>query len=209
VLASADGVYTVAVRITDAAGNQIVVTKQIRLDRSRPTITETGLTPGGVYLLGQTITLKITDSDVDDVKTVTAKLDSTTLGVVANGTATDTISTDSLTAGTHRVTITATDQLGNQSTLTVTFTIQVTTGGLQAAVNDGVSRGLVDYSLSVQLNNNLGAAQAAINRGDKASARVQLQTFIGRIQSVAGTKKVDPAYAGMLIGWANSLIAQL
>ena len=61
----------------------------------------------------------------------------------------------------------------------------------------------------MQLNNNLQTAQAAIARGDIAGAKSQLQSFISKVQSNAGAKKIDPAYAAMLIGWANSLLAQL
>ena len=202
-LTGTDGVKTVSVRVTDAAGNSVVVSKQVRLDRSGPSITESGLTNGGVYDLNQLIKVTFGATDADNVKTLVATLDTKAL---ASGT---TISTNTLTAGGHQLVITATDALGNKSTLTINFTIRVSTGGLSGAVNDGVSRGLVDYSVSVQLNNALGAAQSAINRGDKAGAKSQLQSFIAKIQSNAGARKIDAGYAAQLIGWANDLIASL
>jgi hypothetical protein len=193
----------VAVRVTDAAGNAVVVSKQVRLDRSGPAITETGLTNGAVYDLAQLIKITFNATDADNVKTLVATLDTK---AITSGT---TLSTDTLAAGVHQLLITATDSLGNQTTITINFTIRVSTAGLTGAVNDGVSRGLIDSSLGGQLNNNLGAAQSAINRGDKAGAKTQLQLFITKIQSNAGSKKIDAGYAAQLIGWANSLIAQL
>jgi hypothetical protein len=202
-LTGSDGVKTVAVRVTDAAGNAVVVTKQVRLDRSGPAITESGLTDGSVYDLNQLIKITFGATDADNVSSLAATLDAK---AIASGT---TLSTDTLTAGAHQLVITATDALGNKTTLTINFTIRVSTGGLTGAVNDGVSRGLVDSSLGVQLNNAVGAAQSAINRGDKTGAKSQLQSFIAKIQSNAGSKKIDAGYAAQLIGWANSLIAQL
>jgi hypothetical protein len=202
-LTGSDGVKTVAVRVTDAAGNAVVVTKQVRLDRSGPAITESGLTDGSVYDLNQLIKITFGATDADNVSSLVATLDTK---AIASGT---TLSTDTLTAGAHQLVITATDALGNKTTLTINFTIRVSTGGLTGAVNDGVSWGLVDSSLGVQLNNAVGAAQSAINRGDKAGAKSQLQSFIAKIQSNAGSKKIDAGYAAQLIGWANSLIAQL
>jgi hypothetical protein len=202
-LPDADGVQTVSVRVTDAAGNSVVVSKQVRLDRSGPAITETGLTNGAVYDLGQLIKITFGASDVDGVKSMAATLDTK---AIVSGT---TINTESLGAGSHTLVITATDLVGNTSTLTITFVLRVTTAGLTSAVNDGVSRGQIDYSLSVQLNNNLGAAQSAINRGDKAGAKSQLQSFISKVQSNAGSKKIDAGYAAQLIGWANDLISRL
>jgi hypothetical protein len=202
-LTGADGVKTVAVRVADAAGNSVVVTRQVRLDRSGPAITESGLTNGGVYDLNQLIKITFGATDADNVKSMLATLDTK---AITSGT---TLSTSTLTAGAHQLVITATDALGNKSSLVINFTIRVSTGGLSGAVNDGVGRGLVDGSLAVQLNNNLGAAQSAINRGDKAGAKAQLQAFISKIQSNGGSRKLDAGYAAQLIGWANDLIAQL
>jgi len=202
-LVGADGVFTVAVRVTDAAGNSVVVTQQIRLDRSGPAINETGVTNGAVYDLGQKITLTFSASDADGVKTTTATLDAAT--ALTSGM---TILTNMLTAGVHSIVITATDGLGNTATMTVTFTIRVSTGGLQGAVSDGANRNLVDRAMEVQLNNKLQSAQAAINRGDKASARSMLQAFIDQVKSNAG-KKIDAGYAAQLIGWASDILSRL
>ncbi len=202
-LTGADGLYTVAVRITDLSGNTVVVTKQIRLDRSGPAITDSGIANGAVYDVGTTLTLNFGASDTDGVKTVAATLDTTT--GLKSGVA---ISTDTLTAGLHTVVITATDQLGNVSSVSVTFTIRVTTGGLQSAVGDGVARKQVDASVQSVLVNKLQSAQAAINRGDKTSARNMLNAFISAVSSNSG-KKIDAGYAAMLIGWANDVLARL
>jgi hypothetical protein len=209
VLGDSDGLYNVAVRITDNAGNQTLTTKQIRLDTSGPALTETGLTNGQIVGLGQTITLKISDTDADGVSSIGAQLDGTALAAALNGTTTDTINTDGLTAGQHTLTITATDALGNKTTLTVTFTLVVTAAGLASAVQDGQNRGLIDQSLSIQLQNKMGAINAAISRGDKVSAKLLLQSFIAYIQSNASQKKIDAGYSSSLIGWASSLVASL
>ena len=202
ILTGADGVYTVAVRVTDTAGNSTVVTKQVRLDRSGPAVTVGGVGNGSVYDLGQKITVTFAATDASGVANVAATLDSK---AIVNGTV---ISTNTLTAGTHKIVVTATDALGNKTQVEVTFTLRVSTAGLQGAVDDGANRNLLDRPMQVQLNGKLQSAQAAINRGDKASAKSMLQSFISQVQSNSG-KKIDAAYAAQLVGWANDILSRL
>lgn len=86
--------------------------------------------------------------------------------------------------------------------------IRVSTGGLQSAVSDGVSRGLINGSLSSTLNTKLSSAQAALNRGDRNTARNHLTSFINTVNQNAG-KKIDAAYAALLLNWANDLMSRL
>ena len=67
---------------------------------------------------------------------------------------------------------------------------------------------LVDSSVSSTLNSKLGSAQAAINRGDKNTARQHLQSFISNVEQNAG-KKIDAAYAALLLNWANDILSRL
>ena len=130
--------FTVLVRVADTAGNVATMSKQIRLDRSGPKV-NVGVANGSDYDLGKQIVVTFSATDATAVASVTAKLDATK-ALTSGGS----ISTNTLTAGTHTITVTATDALGNDTTVIVTFVIQVSTGGLQSAVSDGASKNLVD-----------------------------------------------------------------
>jgi hypothetical protein len=202
-LVGEDGVYTVLVRVTDAAGNAITVSKQVRLDRSGPKTTIGGVANGNVYDLGQTITVTFSATDASTVASVSATLDSTK--TLTNGAV---IKTNTLTAGVHTIQVTATDALGNQTTTSVTFTIRVSTNGLQGAVADGQGRKLVDNSVASTLITKLKSAQAAIDRGNAGTARQHLESFMASVAANAG-KKIDAAYAALLLNWANDLLSRL
>jgi hypothetical protein len=104
--------------------------------------------------------------------------------------------------------ITATDALGNVSTVTITFQVLPTCAGLINAVYDGVARGLVSSTMQSTLLAALQSAQAAINNHNNPSARNNLNSFIAQVQAQSG-KKIDAGYAALLINWAQNLISRL
>jgi hypothetical protein len=205
-LSGADGLYTVAVKVTTNAGTVTVFTKQVRLDRTGPTATYTITAPtnGSAYDVGKVVTLTYSGSDPDNVASITASIDGTT--AVATG---GTFNTETLAAGTHTIVITATDGLGNVSTTTITIQVHATVAGLTTAVNDGrTANKITSSTTSSQLLSYLSSAQAALNANNHTLAKSYLASFVSYAQAQSGTT-ITAAYATLLIGWANDLIARL
>jgi hypothetical protein len=216
-IVGADGLYTVAAKVTDVAGNEFTYTytRTVRLDTTGPAINTSSLSSS--YRLGQTITLNFSASDADDAK-VKATLDPTsapprsvTCGndtTVNTPVCTMTIATDSLTAGVHSIVLTGTDALGNISTRTISFTIVVDASGLIAAVNDGVASGKINRLVGAALNVILSIVQGLIARGQYALAKLALQGFETVVSAAASRDLITGGYGGQLVGWSASLRAQ-
>jgi len=75
------------------------------------------------------------------------------------------------------------------------------------ALSDGVASGKVTGNI-VNMMMKLQSAAAALLRGDRASAKGLLATFVLQVQSAAG-KSIAADYATLLVGWANDLTARL
>jgi hypothetical protein len=117
--------------------------------------------------------------------------------------------TETLGAGTHTIVITAKDGLANVSTTTITIQVHATVSGLTKAVNDGVTAARITSSTtSSQLLSYLSSAQAALNANNHASAKTYLASFVSLATAQSGVT-INAAYAALLIGWANDLIARL
>ena len=198
-----DGLYVVAVRVTDLAGNSRVTSLAIRLDTSGPAITDALSAPSnnGSYDVGQSVTFTFGASDVDGVSTTTAYLDRT-ITLSSGGL----FNTETLLAGSHSIVVTATDALGNTTTTTVLLQVHATAAGLVTALNDGVRNGKITTNIN-NLVTKLQAAQAAYARGDNATARGLLSTFLNQESSQAG-KGIDAAYSALLVNWTNDLISR-
>jgi hypothetical protein len=116
---------------------------------------------------------------------------------------------ETLVAGTHTITITAKDGLGNIATTTITFQVHATISGLTTAVNDGFRNGLITSSVTAsKLLALLQLAQNALNAGNHTQAKSYLSSFVSVVQQQSG-KTITTAYANLLIGWANDLISRL
>jgi Ca2+-binding RTX toxin-like protein len=205
-LTGADGLYTIAVRVTDKAGNATVVKQSVRLDRSGPATTYSITAPanGGSYDVSQAVTLSYNATDVDNVASLTAMLDGATS--LVSGTS---FNTESLMAGVHTIVITGKDGLGNVSSTSISFQVHATLYGLYTAVSDGVTRGQVtSSSVASQLQSDLQSAQAALFAGNHTSAKSYLATFVTQVQTGSGTT-INAAYASLLVNWAQDLIARL
>jgi hypothetical protein len=181
-------------------------TKQVRLDRTGPTVSYsiTSPTNSGSYDVGQLVTLTDSASDPDNVGSISATLDGATS--VASGVA---FNTETLAAGAHSIVITAKDGLGNVSTTTVTIQVHATVAGLTKAVNDGVSSAKITSSAtSSQLLSYLSSAQAALNANNHTSAKSYLASFVSLVQAQSGVS-INAAYAALLVSWAQDLIGRL
>jgi hypothetical protein len=205
-LTGADGLYTIAIKATTNAGDVGTYTKQVRLDRSGPAIsyTITAPTNAGSYDAGQVVTLTDSASDVDNIGSLGAVLDGAT--VLTSGVG---FNTETLSAGTHTIVITARDGLGNVSTTTVTFTVHATVAGLTKAVNDGVTAAkITSTTTSNQLLSYLSSAQTALNANNHVSAKTYLASFVSAVQAQSGGY-INAAYAAFLVSWAQDLILRL
>jgi hypothetical protein len=204
-LPAADGLYTVAVRVVDLAGNVSVFTQSVRLDTAGPSVSAALTPPGlsGSYDLGASVTLTVAATDVSGIASLTARLDGSIS--LANGSSLDLFS---LNAGTHTIVVTAADGVGNVSTQTLTFEVHATVGGLLNAVAYGRAHGLVSSSQQNQLTSILQSAQTALASGDSATAKTRLNSFVTQVQSQSGTG-IDAAFAARLVNWTQDLIAHL
>jgi hypothetical protein len=205
-LPAADGIYTVVVKLLDVAGNTGTYSQTLRLDRTGPAITSTMTAPtnSGSYDLGTNPTFTYGATDVDSVSTIGATLDSSTTNISSGSS----INLYTLGAGTHTLTIKATDGLGNVSTTTVTFQIHSTISGLINAVNYGGTSGYINSSTQSTLLSILNSAKAAQTAGNTASAKSYVNQFITQVQS-AGSVKIAASYAALLVSWGQDLYARM
>jgi hypothetical protein len=111
---------------------------------------------------------------------------------------------DTLTAGTHTIVMTATDQLGNASTTTITFQVHATVSGQINAVNQGAQRGFITSATQPKLVAMLQAVQAYLNGGNKAGAKAQLNAYISYVKTQSGSS-INASYAARLVNWAQDL----
>ena len=201
-LVGPDGEYTVAVRVTDWAGNTFTTTKQVRLDRTGPVITPASPLDGRVIDVSEVITFQYGTSDVSGVASSSATLDGHS---IANG---GSIDAGLLSAGAHTITITATDALGNGSARTITFRVEATIAGLIHEINEAVADGEIAANQQNALLVKLNAAQAALDGGNISSAQTNLQDLINLVNAQTG-KKISVEIAGSLVDWVTDLIGRL
>ncbi len=196
-LSSGDGVYTLAVRVTDLAGNVTTSTLTVRLDTAAPTITPTlstaqGTMGAGTYDASAGITASISATDVDGISSTTSKVDGATFsGSVIN--------VYTLTAGSHTLSVTSVDGLGNASTVSVTFTINPSLTGVQDLVKYAYSAGLIAYAVETSL---LGYLTNTSN-----TLAQDLTNFENAVSADVSSSKVTSAEASLFQSWAQALAA--
>ncbi|MGH7763837.1 MAG: hypothetical protein ACREOM_05405, partial [Candidatus Dormibacteraceae bacterium] len=206
-LPAVDGLYNVTIRATTNAGNIGTYTKQVRLDRTGPTISYSITTPtnSGSYDVGQSVTLNYSGSDPDNVTSISAVVDGSTSGLTS-GVA---FNTEMLAPGVHTVVITAQDSFGNVSTATFSFSVHAAVDGLKTAVNDGVATWeITSTSVSAQLLSYLTSALKALKTGNHTSAKAYLGSFVNLVQVQNGAY-IATADASLLLAWATDLIGRL
>jgi hypothetical protein len=201
-LTGADGTYTIAAMVTDQAGASATVTRTITLDTVGPTVTASlgAPTNGTVYDVGAALSITWNTGDATSgVISSGAKVDGTTISST-----TRLIDIDSLTAGTHTITVTATDAAGNVTAINLTLVIRPTAKGILAAINDGAARGWMTAaektSLVSAINNVIGAGGA--------SGQAKLRQFISAVQyPPAG--QLNAVFQALLLSWANDLLTRI
>ncbi|HLN59908.1 MAG TPA: Ig-like domain-containing protein, partial [Symbiobacteriaceae bacterium] len=138
--------------------------------------------------------------NLSGVDTVAATLDG---AAVADGQA---VQLWTLAPGAHTLTVTATDRAGNSQTQTVTFTVQVAYGGLEALKHWFADHGYIDNQGVVNsLDQKLRAARAAHERGQHETEDSILRAFIAEVQAQTGKHIFEPA-GSTLASWAQTMI---
>jgi len=187
--------------VTDQAGNAIGLTRTITLDTTGPTVSASlgAPTNGTAYDVGARLALTWTASDATSgVISSGAKADTQTISSSGVG-----IDIDSLTAGVHTVTVTATDAAGNITAISLVYTIKPTAKGILAAINDGAARGWMTAAekstLVSAINNVIGASGGSVPP--------KLRGFISQVQSATVAQLVT-AFQTLLLNWANDLLSR-
>ena len=177
-LPSADGTYIVFVSVADKSGNTLIVTQKVILDRTAATIAASLSAPnnGTFYDVGTPITLNWTATDLNGVSSSSGSSEGQTISSSGGN-----IDVAVMTAGTHTVTISATDKAGNVSTMTLTFTIHATPQGLMNAINDGAARGWISASFKTTLTTQLQQVIKGL-QSSSASGAAKLRQFISYLQ---------------------------
>ena len=200
-LPSPDGTYTVAVMVADKAGNTVVATQRVILDRTGPAITAALSTPnnGTYYDVGSPVVLTWSATDAHGLGTSSASIEGQTISASGGS-----IDIDSLIAGTHTVTVTQRDALGNVSTKAISFTIRATAKGILNAINDGAARGFMTAAEKTTLTN---AINNVIN-ANGGGAPTKMRGFISQLQS-ATAAQLNAAYKTLLLNWANDAYSRM
>ena len=170
----------------------------------RPTITDSLSTPnnGTFYDVGTPITLIWAATDLNGVKISSATIEGQTISSSGG-----TIDVDVLTAGTHTVTITATDKAGNTTISSLTFTIHATPQGLINAVNDGLARGWITKAYASTLVTQLQQVIKGL-QSSTANGKAKLQQFISYVQYPT-KNALTPAFQTLLLSWGNDLYSRM
>ncbi|MEV5965478.1 ThuA domain-containing protein [Kribbella sp. NPDC051952] len=172
---SADGTHTVTVRASDTAGNVSEPSSvSVKIDRTPPSTTVTGLTSGGSLGVASTATVAATAADAlsgpagvtlaVDGKPVVGKLDGVVLGL-----------------GAHKLTATALDAAGNSSVTTVPFTVVTSYAEAVKLVDRYRLAGKVPLATATVMKVQLGIAARANRR---LVALVALELFLAQARTV-------------------------
>jgi hypothetical protein len=175
-----DGVSVVQARATDEADTTSeVATTTIKVDRTTPTVSITGIADGAELDVAAVSTAVVTTADATSgVAERVIRLNGVVVGSPVS------IDALSLLTGTHRLEITVKDGAGNQLTRTVTFEVVATYAGGKRLVKRLDDENKVSAKLGKQLKKELRAAKRAAKRGDESQARSALKRFKALASSV-------------------------
>lgn len=197
----ADGLYDVAFRAADQAGNQSAVSHAtFRIDSTAPMLSVTSPMAAN-YSPDQMIAIAWSAADaMSGVASSTAMLDG---APVANGQMVDALT---LSLGAHTLTVTATDLAGNSTTVTVSFEVMVTYDSLEAVKHHFYAMGWIDNEGTVKsLDQKLRAALSAHDKGNHNAENNILGAFLSEVAAQRG-KHITNAAADYLTKYARWLM---
>jgi len=200
------GAHTLTVQAVDKASNASVASTTFTIgDIDPPTITITSPVQGATYLHPGFLTLNFGAVDVGlaGVKDVTADLDGV---AVTSG---QVIDFYTLSLGDHTLTVKAVDNVGNEASSSVTFSVSATIQSTIAGVNRFYTEGKIDNGgIANSLTQKLENAQKDLDKGKTKNAISKLEAFINEVQAQSG-KHITVDAANLLIADAQWVIAHL
>ncbi len=204
-----DGLYNVDTRATGKRGNVEAPSVQpVYLDTTPPTITVTTPTPVE-YLHSDTLTLEYTvdDGAGSGVKKVSPLLDGADELAGHGLPSGQTINLlTQLPLGEHTFTVEAIDNLDNESTVSVTFSIIVTPESIKAGLRQFLVAGAIkNQGLANSLLRKMNAAAKHHDAGHCTPASNIYEALIEQLQAQSG-KGVDALAATIMIADAQYLI---
>jgi hypothetical protein len=195
----ADGTTTVQYRAVDSAGTVAPGgTVTLRIDKTAPAPTVTGIAAGATYGDSLTRDLVIGATDATSgVASTTATLDGQPVATGASS-----VALYRLSLGEHTLAVTSTDAAGNTGTSTVPFTTDTSFEDMRALIADLVS----NKGQRNRLTDQLDAAAKSASRGDTAKAIRQLGEFKDLVRR---ERTLDGALRAALLRDADAMIDRL
>lgn len=176
----------------DMAGNRATASVTVKIDKTAPVITITGVTNGATYNLG--LVPEAAFSAYDALSGIAMN------NVITTGTP------DASGCGTFTYTATATDKAGNTASAAVTYVIKATTQGTITLITSLVDMGVIPSHTSVTLLDTLARAST-----DYASSLVlgfnMMNVFQNQVNSAFNSNKIDETTKTLLLNAANNIIA--
>jgi 2',3'-cyclic-nucleotide 2'-phosphodiesterase/3'-nucleotidase len=197
------GDHTLVVKSVDNIGNEATKSVTFGYDSVVPVIT-INAPVSQTYLHPDSLTLDFNAVDaVSGLNSMDANLDGTP---VTSGQVVDLYT---LSLGDHTLTVHAVDNVGNETSASVTFTVTATSQSLVSSVNRFFTEGLIDNGgTQNSLLQKLGNAQKDIDKGKRNTAINKLEAFINEVQAQSG-KHITVEAASLLIADAQWVIAHL
>jgi hypothetical protein len=176
-----DGTHTLAYRSRDRAGNtEPEKAATVKIDGARPTVLVSGIADGKIY--GDSQDLRISWQAVDSTSGVRSVVGSLDGRAYQSGTLQ---ALYELSAGTHRLSVTATDNAGNQAAQDVTFGVDTSTRDVANLVTRFQAVGWLSQASANRLQTQLTKARKAEANGNDTKTIAELRKF--------RTLAVDPA----------------
>jgi hypothetical protein len=205
-----EGPHVVTVTARDSGGLTTSATVRITVQRvaevpnEGPLVTVDGLTDGAAYGDSQraVVTWEVTDTG-SGVASVVATLDGAPL---ESGTE---LVFSELAYGEHVLVVTATDDAGVATTVTVTFTVETSFDDLAALLTQFNENGTISDVTTANVRDRLDKAWLWTQRGSEERGMLYLGHFVDRVNHQVRGDADDLHARAVLVRSAQALIAQL
>ena len=208
-----DGTHTISVTATDSLGQTATATSEFTIETpvidNPPTVSIDAPTDGAV-ITESDVTISGVASDDVSLATVEVSLDGTV--VASTGLETWSFDATGLTDGTHTISVTATDSLGQTATATSEFTIEeptLTKKQINQMIKD-LNQQKKDINAQLKLDNNALTEQINILKADKKEAdKADKKLIQEQINALKDQKKLNTENAKSQKSLINDEISEL
>ncbi|GLZ60849.1 ThuA domain-containing protein [Micromonospora sp. NBRC 107095] len=171
-----DGTHHLRFRAVDEAGNTSPESAvSVRVDSTAPVVSLGGVTDGGSYQLGTLLPITASAKDpASGVASVVVRLDGTPVTAPV-----------APTAGTHQVTVVATDKAGNDVGSTASIDVVATFANTEALIDRYREQGLLLPHSAAAMKTHLKVAERMTKVGQKPPAEAALDRFAAFARAVA------------------------